>query len=117
MAKTKWDQRELDRQMEADKKRYLIEAGEDTQNVLAENAPFITGLLSDSMTYHTSYGNKGSEELSKPIFKDTVRVGSSIIYAASVEERGKSAGWMSKQWDLIIGSRRLDKLKEKIFKI
>lgn len=134
--KTKWDQKELDKQIAADTKRFLIAVGEAGQNEFASNAPFDTGLLANSITYHIVDGKKGEfgtrgsgvptekDRVSKPTGKFftfgaayIVRIGSGLIYAASVEKRGKSVGWMSKIWDFFLTSGEIEKIQDKVFKI
>ena len=112
----KWDDKELKSKLEQKKKAYLIAAGEIGQNQFASKSPVITGLLRNSMSYYTDSGktNAGKDGVSKPNNIDTVRIGSGIIYAANVEKRGKSAGWMSRTWDNLRSSKAFETLLYKM---
>jgi hypothetical protein len=116
---TKWDQSQLDKIMSEDSEKYLIAAGELMQNNFAANSPVITGLLKNSMSYHTSFGKSSSvsNNVSEPIGKNLVRAGSGIIYAASVEARGKSAGWMARTWDKMISGGIFERLQKVVFRV
>lgn len=127
--KTKWNQKELDRQITADTKRFLSSVGNAGQNEFADNAPFDTGLLANSINYYIFDGRKGDfgssgvgvpgskDMVSPPLKLNTVRIGSGLIYAASVTKRGKSAGWMSRVWDFFLTSGKIDEIQRRVFKI
>jgi hypothetical protein len=113
----KWDTKKLNSKVELNKKAYLIAAGEVGQNEFVSSSPVITGLLRNSISYYTSNNDiSGSENgVSKPSTQNTVRIGSGIIYAASVEKRGKSAGWMSRVWDNLIKNENIMAIKDDIY--
>lgn len=117
--RTTWDQSQLDDEIDNDTIKFLVASGEAMQNEFSSNSPFITGLLANSMSYYTSFGKNtsGVDGVSRPEKKNSVRSGSGLVYAASVETRGKSAGWMSRAWDIMIASQLFQRIQEKVYKI
>ena len=117
--KTNWDQRELDDEMDKDVKKFLHASGQAMQNAFAQKSPVITGLLKNSLSYliDDGSGNSTKDGVSRPTKELTVRGGSGIIYAASVENRGKSAGWMSSVWDDLISRKVFENIANKTIKI
>lgn len=112
--KTKWDQSDLDAKTKANIDIFLRSAGNAGQNEFAQNSPVITGALKNSMSYYIDDGRNsgGKDKVSKPSRQNTVRIGSGLIYAASVEKRGKSSGWMSKTWDRMIAFKVFEKIAQ-----
>lgn len=116
MAIAKWNQKELDAKMKNNVNTFLHAAGNIVVNQFSTSSPVVTGLLRNSLSYqiYNGQGGGGKPKVTKPTKKNTVRAGSNIIYAASVEKRGKSAGWMSKAWDQLIAAKTFEKLAEKM---
>jgi len=107
----KFDKKPLDKEIDTETRLFLVMTGNVLKNEFAANSPVVTGLLKNSMSYSIhSEPALNKDGVSSPGKKNTVRVGSGVIYAASVEARGKSAGWMSRIWDLFLRSGKIEKI-------
>lgn len=116
LATVNWNQKQLDVEINKKVDVFLHGAGNLVVNEFSKNSPVITGLLRNSLNYVIDNGQSGGGQpkMTKPTKKNTVRAGSNIIYAASVEKRGKSSGWMSKAWDMLVAAKAFERLAEKV---
>jgi hypothetical protein len=110
----RWNGEKLDDKIKNQMNAYLHSVGNIMQNELVSNSPVLTGALRDSIEYVVS-GESGN--ISSPVKPNSVTAGSALVYAASVEKRGKSAGWMSRTWDILVASRIFEALAGRIFKV
>lgn len=121
--KIKMNLAELNAKLDEQKTTYLRALGQATVNQMVDVCPVKTGLLRNSITFRTltdksEFGSEGNarpvedDRVSQPNNDDSVRVGSSVVYARRVNFY---RGYVEKTKDAIKGQLTL--IAKRVFKI